>query len=109
MIRLLERALFRVLSGQASKAVAQSDLHYLGNMQRPAIGGLGDLLPATESVGDDDRVLSRLAHLRQQHALADLYGNIVVPLFKSEGAGHAAATRVEQLVVQPERIQQLLL
>ena len=62
----------------AARSFAESHLHYLRQMEGAAIGGLRDLLAATESIGDDERVLRRLPHGRQQRPLADLQRHVVV-------------------------------
>ena len=73
-------------------ALMQRHLQHLGNMQRVAASGLLDLFAATEAIGDDERTGRGLARCRQNHQFAYRHGNIVVLFFKTEGAGHAAAT-----------------
>src|SRR5690242_930317 len=53
-------------------APAEGHLQYFHQVQRFAVCSLFDLLPATEAVGDDERVVARLAHRRQRPVLADL-------------------------------------
>jgi hypothetical protein len=54
--------------------------------------GLRNLLPATESIGNDHRARRGLPHSRKKHALVCHDENIVVTGFESELTGHAAAT-----------------
>src|SRR5712691_190259 len=76
-------------------------------MQRLASGRLRNLLPAAESVGDDDRIRRRLAYLRQEDALADAHGDLVVAAFEAECAGHPATSGIRMLDVQADLAQQL--
>ena len=54
--------------------VFSPSLQRFRQMQRFAAGGLQNLFPATETVGNDERILRRIAHRRQQHALAHAPG-----------------------------------
>src|SRR5262245_55805578 len=78
-------------------------------MQRLASRQLLDLLEATETVGDDQRVRRGLANRRQQNALADLHGYLVLLSFKTKRASHAATARVDDLEIQAQPLEQLLL
>src|SRR5688572_16025821 len=74
--------------------------HDLRQMLRPPAGRLANLLPATEAVGDDERVGRRLAHGGQEHALADVDGYLVVLLVEAKCASHPAAAAIENSSVQ---------
>jgi hypothetical protein len=71
-----------------------------------AAGGLLDLGPAAEAVGDHQRVGVGLAHGGQQGVLADLHGDLVMLALEAERARHAAAAGVQHLGVQPGGGQQ---
>ena len=55
-------------------------------------GALGDLLAATESVGDDQPVGGRVADGGEKFEFADGRGDVVLVALEAEGAGHAAAS-----------------
>src|SRR5213593_2967826 len=74
-------------------------------MQCLPAGRLLDLLAATESVGDDQRIAFCLAHARKQHALADTHRDVVMFRLKAERAGHAAASGIEMFEVEPDFLQ----
>src|SRR5690349_7393406 len=57
---------------RARRPVSKRQLHHLREVKAVAVGLLVDLLAATEAVGNDQLVVSRLAHLGQQGALAAL-------------------------------------
>ena len=57
-----------------------------------AIGLLGDLLAATETVGDDEPVGRSLADGGQKFEFADGFRDVVFLFFEAEGSGHAAAS-----------------
>jgi hypothetical protein len=75
-------------------------------VQRPAAGEAFNLLVTTETIGDDQRVRSCAAHGREQDALADLDGDIILAGFKSERASHAAAAGIKDLKVDARAFQQ---
>src|SRR6266404_6912381 len=56
------------------------------------IGFLGDLLAATETVGDDEPVSGSLPDGRQEFEFADGFRDLVFVLFETERSGHAAAS-----------------
>src|ERR1051326_4253928 len=75
-------------------------------MQRVASGELGDLLAATEAVGDDQPVGGCLADGGEQFELADGGGDGVLVVLEAEGSGHAAASRGWRLEVDAEAAQE---
>src|SRR5579859_7120572 len=63
---------------------------------------------AAKSVGDDQGLLIRSAHFRQQDPFAALDRDLVMlSFFEPKGAGHAATTRIQQSIVQPRSFQNL--
>ena len=58
---------------------------------------LFDLFPATEPVGDDQRVRRCISHGRQEHELAYLRRDVEMIRFEAKTACHAATSRVERL------------
>jgi len=70
---------------------------------------LRDLLPAAETIGDDERLWRCAADGGQQHELSDLHRHLVVIGLEAEAAGHAAASRVERLESSSRRPQHRLL
>src|SRR5947209_3191595 len=74
-----------------------------------AVCRLGDLLLATESVSNNQRILGGLAHGREQDAFAALYRHVVVIFLEAEGPGHATTARVEDRKIQAELFEQRLL
>ncbi len=77
-------------------------------MQRTDAGGLLDLRPTAEAVGDDDRVGTGGPHCREQHPLRAGHGHVVVAAFESEVAGQPAATRVEDVDIVRHLPEELL-
>src|SRR5436305_1705902 len=82
---------------------------FVSSMQRRAAGRLRDLLAAAETISNDERVARRLAHLRQQYALADAHRDRVLFLLEAERAGHAAAAGVGVLDVETDVLEHRLL
>src|SRR5437764_779476 len=78
-------------------------------MQRLTPGALLDLLAATEAVRDDLDLRRGRAHGREQHALADRLRDLVLALLEPERARHAAAAGRDDLVIQPEPVEELAL
>src|SRR5579863_3418200 len=75
-----------------------------------AAGSLGDLLAATEAVGDDEPIGRSLADGWQQFEFSDRHRDVVfvfIPL-EAEGAGHATASRSRSLEVDADAAQQRL-
>ena len=95
---------------QSVHALTQRHLNHLRGVHRHSIRVLRNLLPATESIGDDQRVLRFFAHLRQQHALASFDGDVVVfARFKPERAGHTAAAVFRLVEVDAHVFEHFLL
>ena len=84
-------------------ALRRLDAHrqHARDMQRLAVGAVADLVAAGGAVGDDDRILRRLAHRRQQRQLAHLERHVDGVGAVAEGAGHAAAARLDRLDRKP--------
>ncbi len=102
-LRVLLRCDFALL-------LVHAHLKDLSQVQRLAVRGLRNLLPATESVGNDQGFFRRAAHGGKQHALATGQGNFeVVPLFIAESTRHPTAARIEHLVIQAGLVEDLLL
>src|SRR5216684_8771502 len=81
-LRVLLRCDFALL-------LVHAHLKDLSQVQRLAVRGLRNLLPATESVGNDQGFFRRAAHGGKQHAFATGQGNFeVVPLFIAESTRH---------------------
>ena len=71
-----------------------------GEVQRVTIGALGDLLAATETVGDDERFRSSGADRGEQLEFADVLRNCVFLFFKTKRTGHAATARCRRVEVE---------
>src|SRR5947209_2136274 len=77
-------------------------------MHRLAIRALLDLLLATETVGDDKRLVILLSYRRKQHALAAGYRHVVMAaLLEAEGAGHAAAAILRHVEIEADFLQKV--
>src|SRR5579875_62378 len=76
-----------------------------GKMQCAAASKLGNLLAATEPIRHNNCVVWRVFEGWQEHEFAGLQGNLVMLLFKTETTGHAAASGIEQLAIQPHPAQ----
>ena len=72
-------------------SLAKCHLQDLGEVQSVAVGALGDLLAATETVGDNQSFWGGGADGREEFELADGLGDRVFFFFESERSGHAAA------------------
>ena len=101
-------AVLRVLARRrALFALVHRHLDYLRQVQRVAVGVLGDLLPAGEAVGDEQRLQVGLPDGGQQHALSGFDRDVVVlPGFVAERPGQPATTGIEHLVIQAEPVEQ---
>ena len=62
-------------------------------MQRVAVSFLGNLLAATEAVGNDEPVGGGLADGGEKFQLSDGFRNFVLLFFEAEGPGHSATSR----------------
>src|ERR1700721_2549086 len=84
-MRLRERSvgLARMIEGH---------LQDLGEVERVTAGALGNLLAATESVGDNEPVGGRTAAGGGELEVADGGRDVVFFVLETEGAGHAAAS-----------------
>src|SRR5581483_9658883 len=91
------------------RVAAAGELHDLRDVQRLAADALLDLRLAREPVGDDERLAVRLAHLREERALAARLRDLVVAGLVAPRSRHAAAAAVEDLDLDPHRLEQLLL
>src|SRR5437763_42931 len=89
--------------------LVQRHLQDLGGVQRPAVTELGDLGAAAEAVGHHQGVGGLLTDPWHQHSFGAGDGYVVVPALEAEVAGQAAASRVEELGVEPHRRPQLLI
>ena len=67
---------------------------------------MGDLLAATEAVGDDEPVGWGAANGREEFEFADGHGDVIFLAFEAEGAGHTAATGSGALEVDAEAAQE---
>src|SRR5919199_1093282 len=69
-------------------------LEHLGQVERPTMGGLCDLLAAAEATRDNQLVLRRRAHRREQHPLATAHRHVIVDSrLETEPAGHPTTAR----------------
>jgi hypothetical protein len=83
----------RTLSLGPMYTFAQRELNYLSQMQGVTVGALGNLLLATEAVGNNQLIVCRVPHFRQEHAFATFNRHIlVIARFKPKSAGHSATT-----------------
>src|SRR5580692_2864114 len=64
------------------------------------------LLPAAESVSDQDCLWRGRTHRGQQHPLAQSLRNLILVLFKAKWPGHAAAARIEHVYLGVRGLQQ---
>ena len=67
-------------------------LEDFGQVEGVAVGALGDLLAATEAVGDDEPVGRGVADGGEEFEFADGHGDVVLVVLEAEGSGHAAAS-----------------
>src|ERR1700678_3362344 len=74
-------------------------------MQAMTVGFLGNLLAATEAVGDDQPVSRRLPHCRKKFELADGPRDFVLVLLEAERASHAAASRSRRRELDAHALQ----
>src|ERR1700722_3421689 len=77
-------------------------------MQRLTASPLGDLLAATEAVGDDQPVRRGLAYRRQQFQFTDRHGDVVLVVLEAEGTGHSAAAGSRRLKIDSYAVQKRL-
>src|SRR5579862_2951792 len=75
-------------------------MHGFGEVNRAAARGLQDLLATTETIGDDEGILIRLAHGGEQDALPNRLRNGKLLFLESEWAGHATATRIGRMQIR---------
>jgi len=61
--------------GVAAVSLAKRHLQDFGEVQSVAVGALGDLLAATEAVGDDERLRGGGADCREEFEFADGLGD----------------------------------
>ena len=87
------------------------ELKNLRCVQRCPAGLLHDLFLTTETIGDDQFVLTRFADFRQQHPLARGHADLVmiVFLFVAEGARHAAAAGLGMLMLKAHLVEDFFL
>src|SRR5947209_7312937 len=71
-------------------------------MQCTTVRRLGDLLTATKTISDNQRILVRLPHSRKQYPFANLYRYVVVVFLKTERASHTTTFRVKHLEIQSQ-------
>jgi hypothetical protein len=76
-------------------SAASRDVHRL------APGAVADLVPAAESVGDDQRCRRRGPYRRQQIELGHFHRHVEVLRFVSKRSGHPAAARLDHARLQP--------
>ena len=76
---------------------AQGGLENFCQMQRSPAGLLQHLFVTTETIGDDQRPAPGGASARQKNPFPAFDGDLVMFLFETERAGHAAATRIEMM------------
>lgn len=73
-----------------------------GKVQRVTGRTLGNLLAATEAVGDDEPVGRSVADGGHEFELSDGDGDVVLVRFEAEGTSHAAASGGGTLEVDAE-------
>ena len=69
---------------------------HLSQMQGAAGGILGDLLAATKTIGNDNRLCSGLSDGGHEDALSQSLRNLELFALKAKGTGHAAASGIEE-------------
>ncbi len=74
----------------------QRELHGFGQVDCRTSGSLGDLLAATEPVGDNQCVRLGQPDSRQQHSFTYRLGHGKFILLETEGSGHSTASGVER-------------
>jgi len=89
-----------------SRGRVERHLQYFGEMKGVAAGGLGDLLAAAESVGDDEPVGRGVANGGEKFEFADRLGDVVFVVFEAKGAGHAAASGRGRLEVDADAAEE---
>ena len=91
--------------GQGGAGVVQRHLQDFGQVEGVTWRGLGDLLAATEAVGDDQPVGRRLADGGEEFEFADGNGEVVFVGLEAERARHAATAGGGALEVDAETVQ----
>ena len=76
-------------------------MHDLRQMQSRPMGCLPDLLTAAKAVGNDQGVFGGIANGGKQHPLPAGNRTFIMMFLKAKGACHAAASRIENLKIQP--------
>jgi hypothetical protein len=66
-------------------------------MEGSTIGSLGNLLPATESVGDNHILYGRPSHGGQNGQFSNPLRHLILLLFEAEGPSHPATTGIKYL------------
>jgi uncharacterized Zn-binding protein involved in type VI secretion len=74
-------------------------------MEPTSSGQVGDLLAATEAVGDDQCVIVDRPDGRQQDTLSDGDRDVVILGLEAKRAGHSATTGVEDFEVEPHLLE----
>src|ERR1700674_3201995 len=77
----------------------QSELHGFRQVEGFPSSGLENLLPATESVRDNQCVLRRVAHRREKDSLADRLRHVVLIFLETKGSRHSTASRIDRLQI----------
>src|SRR5581483_4229162 len=78
-------------------------------MQSSPIGLLRNLLPATETIREDQRIVWCSAHRRKQYSLSALDTHFIMVSFISKRSRHSATTGIEDFVVEPHLLQYVFL
>src|SRR5262245_38534147 len=68
---------------------------HLDRMPRFAAGGMFDLMPATEAIGDDLMSLGQSRNRREKPAFSDFHGDIIMLFLVAERTGHTATAGVD--------------
>ena len=80
---------------------------HFGEMDGAARGVLRDLFAATEAVADQEIVWPGGADSGQEHAFGKCLRDFEFVGLEAEGAGHAAAARIEQIDLRSGRAQKV--
>ena len=77
----------------------QTELNGFGEVDGSPPGGLEDLLPAAEPVGDNQRIGGRAANGRQEHSLAHGLGHRKLFAVETKRSRHPAAPGINGLEI----------
>src|SRR5262252_7649169 len=104
-LSLADKTSFGVGPVPAWGGISKRHLQDLSEMKGMAVGALGNLLAATETIRDHQPVWGCLANGWEQFKFADRHGDVVFVLLKPKGSRHSATARCGKLVIDHHSAQ----